>query len=118
MFTVGGLLTPTTDSSLMTQRYGLPMFPAGIATGKALFAWRAAMPWSGWAAFYEGASTAGEIGKFRRWNRAVGFDFRAAIPPMPIAFAPRAQTRQGVAYTLDEPFKKRVRAFLEIRLEP
>ena len=118
LFTVGGARPPVADSSLLSQRYSMPMFPTGIATGDALFAWRVAVPGNPWTLFYEGASTAVDIYTFDKWNRALGFDMQFMLPPIPVAFAPRAYSRLGAAYTLDEPFRKKIRAFFEMRMEP
>jgi hypothetical protein len=103
---------------LMSQRYSMPMFPTGVATGDALLAWRVALPTSGWTMFYEGASTSTDANVFRKWNRALGLDMRYMLPPVPVAFSPRVQSRGGIAYTLDEPFRKKVRVFLEMRFDP
>lgn len=118
LFTVGGVPSPITDSSLLSQRYGMPMFPTGVAMGNRLLAWRVALPSSTWTLFYEGASTATDIYAFRKWNRALGLDMKYMLPPAPVAFAPRVYSRGGIAYTLDEPFRRRVRVFLEMRMEP
>jgi hypothetical protein len=120
LFTVGGMLTPVADSSLMSQRYSMPMFPTAIATGRALFAWRASMPFTGGALFYEGASTGADVKmeEFSKWNRAVGAELRLTLPPVPVAFAPSLQSLAGIAYTLDEPFKKKTQVYFEIRMEP
>jgi hypothetical protein len=118
LLTIGGAPSPIADSSLLSQRYSMPMFPTGIAVGKALLAWRVALPTSTWTWFYEGASATSALYAFRDWNRAVGVDIRYALPPVPVAFAPRMQARGGAAYTLDAPFRRRVRIFLEMRMEP
>lgn len=118
LFAVGGVHSPVGDSSLFSQRYAMPMLPTGIAVGPALFAWRAALPWALWTAFFEGASASADADKFRKWNRAVGVETRLVVPPFPVAFSPRVQVRQGAAYTLDEPFRKRIRMYLEFRIEP
>ena len=118
LFTVGGLTSPIGDSSVLSQRYDMPVFPTGIATGRALFAWRAVMPGPlGWL-FYERASVNDELRKFSQWNSAIGLEERFAIGPLPSMLVPRAEVRVGAGYTLDEPFRKRVRAFLEMRIEP
>lgn len=117
-FTVGGVPSPIADSSVLAQRYGMPWFPTGIAVGKSLLAWRIALPDVPWTLFYEGASTAADVHSFTKWNRALGIETRFVFGPMPVAFVPRVQLRSGAAYTLDEPFRKKVRAFLEMRMEP
>lgn len=117
LFTVGGASPAIGDGAVLSQRYGMPMFPTGIAVGPSLFAWRVAFP-SFWTMFYEGASTATDIYSFRKWNRAAGLESRFALPPVPVAYLPALQLRAGAAYTLDAPFKDRVRVFLEMRMEP
>ena len=86
--------------------------------GNRLFAWRVALPSDTWTMFYEGASTATDVYAFRKWNRALGFDMQYMLPPVPVAFTPRIYSRGGIAYTLDEPFRRRIRVFLEMRMEP
>lgn len=116
-FMIGGGVSPVMDSSLLQQRYRMPMLPTAVAVGPSLFAWRAEIP-GAWTLFFEGASTAATLFKHRQWHRAVGFDTRYEFPGMPVAFLPRASARGGAAYTLDAPFRRKARVFLEMRLEP
>jgi hypothetical protein len=116
--TIGGVSSPVGDSSVLSQRFSMPMFPTGIGRGRALVAWRAALPMSFWTPFYEGASVGDDLDHLTKWNRAVGLERRYTFGPMPAAFIPRVQLRGGAAYTLDEPFRKRVRGFFEMRVEP
>jgi hypothetical protein len=117
-FAVGGVASPVGDSSLLSQRYAMPMLPTAIDTGSTLFGWRVALPSSAWTMYFEGVSTSSDAYIFRKWNRAVGIDMTYSFPPVPVAFTPRFQARTGVGYTLDAPFRKKVRAFLEMRMEP
>jgi len=118
LYSVGGVRSVIGDSSVLSQRYDMPMFPTGVAIGDRLLAWRIGVPTSTWTMFFEGASTATKVYAFRKWNRALGMDLKYMLPPVPVAFAPRLYSRGGVAYTLDEPFRKKVRVFLEMRAEP
>ena len=118
LLTIGGASSPVADSSLFSQRYSMPMFPTGIGVGRSLLAWRVALPTSTWTWFYEGASVTDSLVTFREWNRAVGVDMEYGLPPIPVGFAPRVYARGGVAYTLDQPFRKKLRFFLEMRVEP
>lgn len=117
LFSIGGAKSPVGDSATLRQRYAMPMFPTGLAVGNSLLAWRVARP-DVWTMFYEGAATATDTYSFTKWNRAVGLESRFAFGPMPVAFVPRVQARGGAAYTLDAPFRKKVRAFLEMTVEP
>lgn len=118
LFAVGGVQSPLVDTSLMSQRYGMPVFPTGIAVGNRLLAWRVALPANPWTLFYEGASATMETFSFHDWNRAVGFDMRYVLPIVPAAFSPRIEAHGGAAMTLDRPYRHRVRVFLGIRIEP
>jgi hypothetical protein len=117
LFSVGGGMSPVMDSSVLTQRHVLPMYPTAVSIGNSLLAWRASIP-GNWTLFYEAASTAPTLYDHARWYRALGFDARFAFPLTPAAFLPRVEMRGGAAYTLDEPLRRKVRAFLEMRYEP
>lgn len=118
LFTVGGATSAIGDSSILSQRYAMPVLPTGVARGNALFAWRVALPSDLWRLFYEGAAAAPTSSALRTWHRAVGFDVPFAFPPVPAAFTPGVQSRVGAAYSLDQPLKGRVRAFLEMTFQP
>lgn len=117
-FAIGGPVSPVADSSVIGQRYHMPMFPTAIAMGRDLFAWRAALPTAVWTLFYEGASVSPDAFSERHWHRAAGVEFRYAMPPVPAAFAPSVDLRAGAAYLLDDPSRGKVRAFVEMRIEP
>jgi hypothetical protein len=117
LFSVGGGMSPVMDSSLLTQRHALPMYPTAVSVGNSLLAWRASIP-GNWTLFYEAASTAPTLYDHARWYRALGFDARFAFPLTPVAFLPRVEMRGGAAYTFDAPLRRKVRAFLDMRFEP
>lgn len=117
LFAVGGGTSPVGDSALLGQRHAMPMFPTAASVGNRLLAWRIALP-SFWTAFYEGAATTMDDFVFEKWHRAVGLETRFSLPPIPVAFTPRVQLRAGAAYALDEPFKKKIRGFIEMKYEP
>ena len=93
------------------------MYPTAVSIGQSLLAWRASIPGS-WTLFYEAASTAPSLTEHARWHRAFGFDAKLAFPLTPVAFLPRVEIRGGAAYTLDEPLRRKVRGFLEMRFDP
>jgi hypothetical protein len=118
LFTVGGIKSPVGNSSLFSQRYAMPAYPTGTITGNAILAWRVEVPSEPWTLFYESASTAMDVARFTNWIRAIGFDTHFVLPPIPVAFVPRIEMRAGAAYTLDDPFPKRVRGFFSVQYEP
>jgi len=118
LFTIGGPANPVGDSAILTQRYAMPFVPFAVGSGRAMFAWRVAIPANGWTLFYTGAGTGRDMDLIRRWSRAVGTELRYVLPLVPVAFAPRIEARGGVAYTLDDPFRRRARLYLEMKVEP
>ena len=106
------------DSSLLSQRFSMPALPTAIALGRSLLAWRVELPSSFWTPFYEAAAVSETISKASDWQRVIGVETRYNFGPVPVAFTPRVQARGGVGYTLSDPFRKRVRVFLEMRVEP
>lgn len=118
LFTVGGTTTAISDSSILSQRYDMPVLPTGVARGSTLAAWRIAMPSELWRLFFEGAAAAPSTHGLRTWHRAVGLDVPFAFPPVPPAFTPSVQSRVGVAYSIDQPLKGRVRALLQMTFQP
>lgn len=118
MFAVGGGVSPVMDSSLMSQRFSMPALPTAIALGRSLLAWRLELPSNFWTVFYEAAAVSETLSAVNDWQRVVGIETRYNFGPVPVAFTPRVQARGGVGYTLSDPFRKRVRAFLEMRVEP
>jgi len=117
-FTIGGTASPLGDSAAMNQRYAMPMLPTGVASGTVLMTWRAALPSAGWTAYVEGASASDSLYGRRAWHRVAGLEIRADVPPIPVAFSPRVRGRIGAAYMLDAPFRRTVRGYLSMQLEP
>lgn len=118
LFSIGGGVSPVMDTSLLRQRFTMPMLPTAVAAGRSLVAWRVALPSNQWTLFYESAAAAPALSALENWQRAVGIDTRYNFGPVPVAFTPRVQARGGLGYTLSDPLRKRFRAFLEMRIEP
>ena len=116
-FALGGIPAATMDSSIMTQRWSVPLLPTGTDRGRALRAWRVAFP--GRVTVYaEGASLGPNADTFATWHRAIGLETRLSTPAIPVAFAPSMQTRLGLGYSLDKPLDDKLRIYLMVRYEP
>ena len=117
-FRVGGGAPAIGDSSAMSQHWRMPALPTAVAEGKVLMAWRVAFPTPGWTPYFEGASAGDTIFARRSWHRAIGMEMNLEVPPVPVVFTPRARARVGAAYTLDAPFRRRVRGYVSMQFEP
>jgi len=117
LFTFGGATSPISDGSLLTQRYAMPEFQTGMQIGNRIVGWRVAIP-GPWTWYLEGAGTALDRFNVERWQRAIGLETRFGLPIIPVAFSPSMRMRAGAAYLLDQPFKGRLRVYLETKYAP
>jgi hypothetical protein len=119
-FSIGGVPSATMDTSLMPQRWSMAMLPTATVTGRALQAWRIAIPVPAFTVYAEGASLTSDnkSDKFTVWNRAIGVEKSIATPVIPVSYAPAMQTLLGIGYSLDNPLKNKVRAYVMVRFDP
>lgn len=116
--TFGGNPSALLDRSLLTQRLAMPVLPTGIQTGPQAFAYRVtvrAQPLDGY--FWSGSTTSIDA-RFARWNRVIGVDGVQSIGAIPLAGTPSARAQYGIGYSLDDPFRKKVRGYLGLVLNP
>jgi len=117
-FSLGGMPSATMDSSIMRQRWSMPMLPSGAVTGRALEAWRVAFPARIATLYFEGASLGINADAFDVWHRAVGLERRITTPTIPVSYVPAMQTIIGLGYSIDTPLNDKLRAYILMRFEP
>jgi hypothetical protein len=117
-FSLGGISSPLIDRALLAQRFAMPVLPSGISINSSAFAYRVALDTKPLAVYLYSGSTAPAGQRFARWNRVIGADWSASVPPIPIAGTPAARGVIGVGESLDAPFRKRLRAYVGIILQP
>ncbi len=110
---VGGNAPHLFDHALLSQRVAMPALPLGIAGGKAVTTFRLALGASGGPYYWMGR--ADDIG---RWHRLWGMDVELDVPPISFATMPATTVRGGIAYSLDEPFRRRVSGHLSLIYRP
>lgn len=116
-FTIGGAPQPTMDSSVMTQRFPLPLMPTGGISGRSLTAWRIAFPFR-WTLYADGVQVSSTPFKNLDWHRVIGIESRFGMAAVPVAASPAMQVRTGVGMSVDRPFRRRFGAYVTMRLEP
>ncbi|HEY4130130.1 MAG TPA: hypothetical protein VGM50_05910, partial [Gemmatimonadaceae bacterium] len=114
----GGNTSPLLDRSLLSQRLAMPVLPTGIQVGPSAFAYRLTVRSQPLNAYFWSGSTANVGDRFAHWNRVVGVDGVQSIAAIPMAGTPSARAEYGVGYSLDAPFRKQVRAYLGLVLNP
>jgi hypothetical protein len=117
-FALGGGPSTLLDRPLISQRIVMPVLPAGISVGSSVFAYRAAIRTAPLSLYWWAGSTAIGGARFENWNRVVGLDWTMSIPSIAAAGTPAARGQFGIGESLDAPFRKRVRAYVSIVLNP
>jgi hypothetical protein len=115
---LGGSLSSLLDRSLLSQRLAMPVLPTGIQVGPQAMTYRATVRSQPLDLFFWGGSTSALNTRFSQWNRVVGLDGTMSIAAIPLAGTPAARAEYGVGYALDEPFRKKVRVYLGLVLNP
>jgi hypothetical protein len=117
-FALGGASSPLLDRTLVDQRIAMPVLPTGVSIGPSTFVYRVALNLATLSPYLWAGSTAAAGDRFSVWHRVVGVEWNASVPPIPVAGTPAARAEVGVGESLDEPFRKRVRAYLALVLNP
>ena len=97
----------------------MPVLPSGISTGL-LGRRRSAAPIGGapLSLYYWAGSTSDRYDRFDDWQRVVGINWTMSVGAIAPAGTPAARAQFGVGESLDEPFRKRLRAYVSLILNP
>ena len=114
-FAVGGTSPAFVDDATLTQWVPMPALPFGALRSHRIAAYRVSLGSAALSSYYWGGSAGGE---FDRWMRVVGAEGRVGLPTLPLLRLPAAEAMAGVGYSLDDPWRKRLRAYLTLRYRP
>lgn len=114
-FLAGGPSPLLFSSQVLTQRISAPMLPLGILEGSQIAAAGARLL-VGPLHPYIWAATTDQV--FRDWYRVIGVEREFASNPSPILRIPSVDVRLGLGYTLDDPFKNKLRGYLSVGYRP
>lgn len=114
-FVVGGATPSFVTGRTLEQWVAMPVLPFGAMRGSRYASYRVAL---GGGAFepYLWSGAAGRT--LDDWMRVAGLDANVAVPPLPILRMPAARAQLGVGYSLDDPWKKKLRAYLSVAYRP
>ena len=84
----------------------------------AVLAYRAAFPLNPFSVYFWSGSTAVGDRRFANWHDVVGVDWSMSIAAVPPAGSPAARAQIGIGESLDAPFRRRVRAYVSLILNP
>lgn len=114
-FAVGGQYIPFLDRAFLSQRVSLPSVPVGYSSGHTLrlgkLSTRIAgfQPYAIWVA-------AGD--KITRYQRVLGAEQEWAFPTIGFARVPSTRVRFGIGYSMDEPYREKLRPYLSVTYRP
>jgi hypothetical protein len=112
-FAVGGNRATLFDQALLSQRISLPALPLGVTGGSEVTSLRFALDPEGGFYYWMGRSET--IG---RWHRVWGVEGEVRLPPIAFAGLPSLSVRSGIAYSVDEPFRRRLTSHLALIYRP
>jgi hypothetical protein len=114
-FTVGGSAPSFIDTTTVDQWIPMPVLPFGALRGRRYASYRVSL--RGDALYpYLWAGTAGD--SLTHWMRVMGIDGSIAAPPLPFFRLPASMVTAGVGYSIDEPWRKKTRAYVSLRYRP
>jgi Tol biopolymer transport system component len=114
-FAVGGAPVPFFDQAFLSQRIALPSVPVGYASGRRLALYRLSTqlfgvrPWAIWVA-------AGD--SITHFQRLLGAEKELAFEGIGFARVPATRIRLGVGYSMDEPYKEKIRPYVGVTYRP
>ncbi len=114
-FVVGGSAPSFIDTTAVEQWIPMPVLPFGALRGRRYASYRLSLRGDTFSP-YLWAGAAGD--SLSRWMRVIGIDGSVAVPPLPFFRTPGATAVAGVGYSIDDPWRKKTRAYLALRFRP
>lgn len=115
---LGGSNPALFDRLLLTQRVTMPALPSGIVTGTSAFAYRVSLNAQPLGAYFWSGSAAPRGTRFSAWHRVIGLEGSQSVASIPVAGVPAARIVYGVGESLDAPFRRQIRGYLNIVINP
>jgi hypothetical protein len=111
----GGSDPPLTDPALLSQRLSVSALPVGIVSGTQMTDQRLEYGMGPAILYYERLATPLEHGAV---HDLYGGEARGRSPPIPFLTIPAAEFSAGLGYSISDPYKYKLRAFVTIRYSP
>lgn len=117
-FALGGGPPVVLDRLLIAQRWAMPVLPAETAVGASAFAYRVNVAVSPVVWYWWAGATAPPGDPFTEWHRVVGVEWSEAVSAIVPAGTPAARGVIGVGESFDTPFRRKVRAYVSLVINP
>jgi Tol biopolymer transport system component len=114
-FVIGGAPNPLIDPTILSQRISLPAVPAGFVSGQTVQMIRGTLGGATWEPYWVWVAAGESPDDFKR---IAGIERNFAIGSLGFARLPGIRARAGAAYSFDEPYKYRARAYASLTFTP
>jgi hypothetical protein len=114
-FTIGGTTVPYFDPSYISQRVPLPAVPVGYAAGREFRMLRGSVRAFGFEPY---AVFVGAGETINRYRRIYGVEEEFNFTGIGFARLPGTRIRFGIGYSLDEPYRERIRPYASVTYRP
>lgn len=117
-FALGGGPPVVLDRTLVSQRWSMPVLPAETAVGASALAYRVNVVASPLVWYWWSGATAPRGDPFDAWHRVVGVEWSQSVAAIVPAGTPAARAQVGLGESLDAPFKRKLRAYVSLVINP
>ncbi|MDB4948318.1 MAG: hypothetical protein JWM27_967 [Gemmatimonadetes bacterium] len=114
-FAVGGVESSLNEGWEVSQRIAMPGLPLGSLGGSKVLVLRGSTRLGPLTPY---CWTASADGGFDRWHRVIGAEAGTDVPATGLLSLPAVRIRAGVAYSLDDPWRHRTRAYASVAYRP
>ncbi len=114
-FAVGGTVLPFIDRSFLSQRISLPSVPVGYASGRKVALGRVSTQLFGVTPYAVWVS-AGD--RLTHYQRILGAEQDWLFSGIGFARLPETRVRFGVGYSMDEPYREKIRPYVSVTYRP
>ncbi|HEY4304310.1 MAG TPA: hypothetical protein VGM82_07585 [Gemmatimonadaceae bacterium] len=115
---LGGNSSALFDRLLLNQRVPMGALPSGIGVGTSALTYRVSLNTLPLAPYFWSGSTTSAGDRFAVWHRVIGAEGSYAVASIPVAGVPTARIVYGVGESLDAPFRRQIRGYLSVLINP
>ena len=117
-FALGGGPSLVLDRVLLAQRWSMPVLPAETLVGTSALAYRVNVAFSPLVGYWWAGAVTETGDAFRDWHRVVGVEWSQSVPAIVPAGTPAARGQVGIGESLDAPFRRKIRAYVSLVINP
>ena len=114
-FAVGGGYIPFVDRAFLSQRVSIPSVPVGYSSGRKLEIGRLSTRIAGFQPYAIWVAAGDSIS---RYKRILGAEQEWSFAGVGFAHIPETRVRFGIGYSIDDPYREKIRPYLSVTYRP